>query len=163
MRYAERFTSTPDGWEQPGQDLLGHAQETAMTALKDERVVERLAAYSSRGGNFAGATFINVGPQEPYAFNEADLLALTLLKVAVGPAGVRRLLEPSRTRGRLIDLLGERHLPVDADLNRVVRIDSRLQLFHPICLHIDRTLLLQPFGQRLASPERDEKMTLRYY
>ena len=73
-------------------------------------------SYYRRDGNYAGATFLDLDPVDPYSFTPADLLSLNLLSVAAQPVAVRRLLEPSRERGYLLRLLSEENLPLDADL-----------------------------------------------
>jgi hypothetical protein len=116
MTQAERFTTVPAEWEQVTDGVYMRAHEATVEALDHELAVDRLAAYYSRPGGFAGATFLKVGPHDPYGFTTGDLLALTLLQVSVSPPVVRRLTEPSRTRGLLTRMLAEDRLPLDADL-----------------------------------------------
>ena len=116
MTYDQRFTAVPDGWEEMSEALFQHAYEATWAALRHERVVERVAAYYSRERDFAGATFLAVGPVEPHRFTTGDLLALTMLQVQASPAVVRRLTEPSRTRAVLERMLSHEHLPADSDL-----------------------------------------------
>lgn len=78
--------------------------------------MDNLVRYYRRDLNYAGNSFLAVGHNDPYALTEGDLLAITLLNVEAPPVAVRRFLEPSRTRGWLHRLLGEEHLPIDADL-----------------------------------------------
>lgn len=92
------------------------AYEATWAALMHEKVVDRVARYYNRSANFAGATFLDVGPVDPYSFTEGDLLALTQLSVSVGPAAVRRLTESSRARAELVRLFSEENLPLDSDL-----------------------------------------------
>ena len=112
----ERFTSPPAGWAAATQHQLGLAKVLVWQALSDEAAVDRLASYYRRDGNYAGATFVDLHPIDPYSFTPADLLSLNLLSVAAQPVAVRRLLEPSRQRGLLLRLLSEENLPLDADL-----------------------------------------------
>ena len=116
MTYDERFTSTPEGWEALTEQVYEAAQAATVEALHHDRAVDRLASYYAREGDFAGATFLSVGPCDPHRFTSGDLLAITLLQVSASPAVVRRLTEPSRTRGRIEQMLAEEHLPLDADL-----------------------------------------------
>jgi hypothetical protein len=116
MNYDPRFTTVPQGWEPLTEKTYASAREATWQALHDERVVDRLVRYYDRAGDFAGATFLTVGPVDQLRFTSGDLLALTLLQVLASPAVVRRLTEPSRTRGELERLLAEARLPVNADL-----------------------------------------------
>lgn len=116
MTYAERFSTVPQDWELLTEEVYAQAHEATWVALGHELAVDRLATYYSREGNFAGATFLTVGPCDPYGFTSGDLLALTLLQVSVSPSVVRRLTEPCRTRGLLTRMLAEDRLPLDADL-----------------------------------------------
>ena len=116
MTYNERFTSTPEGWEALTEQVYEATQAATVEALHHDRAVDRLATYYAREGDFAGATFLTVGPCDPYRFTSGDLLAITLLQVSASPAVVRRLTEPGRTRGQLEQLLAQEHLPLDADL-----------------------------------------------
>lgn len=111
-----RFTSAPSGWSATTEAQLERAMDRVWEALNDEAAVGRLESYYRRDGNYAGATFIDLDPVDPYSFTPADLLSLNLLSVAAQPVAVRRLLEPSRQRGHLLRLLSEENLPLDADL-----------------------------------------------
>lgn len=116
MRYDKRFTAVPVGWEVLTEEVCAPAREAAWQALQHDKVVDRVSVYYAREGDFAGATFLTVGPFDTCRFTSGDLLALTLLGVFASPAVVRRLIEPSRTRGRLERMLAEDHLPRNADL-----------------------------------------------
>ncbi len=65
MTYAERFTGVPQGWEKLTEGAYTRAHEATWQALGHELAVDRLAAYYSRDGDFAGATFLTVGPCDP--------------------------------------------------------------------------------------------------
>lgn len=112
-----RFTSTPSGWDPPSDGRLDFAVARVWEALKHKDAADRMANYYGRGGNYAGATFLDLDPVDPYAWTTGDLLSLTLLGVTAHPVAVRRLLEPSRERGLLLRLLSEEYLPLDADLS----------------------------------------------
>lgn len=111
-----RFTTVPNRWAEPHSDTVDGATEAVEAALSDPRAVKFLTRYYSREGNFAGATFLNVGPANPWDIDAADLLALTLLSVEAPPYSVRKLLEPSSERNHVLRLLSEDRLSVDADL-----------------------------------------------
>lgn len=112
----QRFTSVPEGWEPAGEERLDRAIETAAEVLDDPKVVDDLARYYDRDENYAGSTFLDLGPQDPYAVTSGDLLALTLLSVQAEPQSVRRLLELTPTYREVRRLLTEEALPLDADL-----------------------------------------------
>ncbi|MBM6404616.1 hypothetical protein JQN72_10225 [Phycicoccus sp. CSK15P-2] len=84
--------------------------------MRDPAVVDDVARYYDRDSNYAGATFLDVGPVDPYAVTSGDLLALTLLSVQAEPRPVRQLLEMTATNREIRHLLTEEVLPLDADL-----------------------------------------------
>lgn len=112
----ERFSTPPTDWTPASPHQLEHATKLVHQALNDAAAVGHLETYYRRVGNYAGATFLDLDPVDPYSFTAADLLSLNLLGVAAQPVAVRRLLEPSRERGHLVRLLSEENLPIDADL-----------------------------------------------
>lgn len=131
MTYDPRFTAVPDGWEVMSEELYRRAHETTWAALHHEQVVDRVARYYSRKGDFAGATFLTVGPVDPHHWTTGDLLALTLLDVQASPAVVRRLTEPSPTGEELERMLADNCLPVDSDLALAeAALLERMATFH---------------------------------
>ena len=112
----QRFMAVPDGWEAATEERLARGVEITMGVLSDPGVVDDLARYYDRDSNYAGATFLDVDPVDPYAVTSGDLLALTLLSVEAEPQAVRRLLEMTATNREVRQLLTEEHLPLDADL-----------------------------------------------
>lgn len=112
----DRFTATPEGWANIPEGVFENARAKTWDALHQERAVGRVADYYSREKDFAGSTFLSLGPCDGHRFTTGDLLALTLLQVRVSPAVVRRLTEPGRTRGQLERFLAEDRLPIDSDL-----------------------------------------------
>lgn len=112
----ERFTTTPAGWATIPDGVYQTAHAATWDALSHVRAVGRMADYYSPERDFAGSTFLSVGPYEANRFTSGDLLSLTLLQVQVSPAVVRRLLEPSLTGERLRAMLSSEHLTEDADL-----------------------------------------------
>ncbi len=69
----------------------------AIDALLVPGAVELVSAYYDDDGPFAGATFERLGQNDPRSIGTDDLLALTLLDVAVRPRGVRQVLGPEAT------------------------------------------------------------------
>lgn len=112
----ERFTGIPEQWPEPEADLLDAARSAVWASLQSPMAVERLTTYFDPGGNYAGGTFLDVGPIDPYDLTASDFLAITTLNVTAPPASLRRLLQPSRERTAVVGLLGSHSLPVDAAL-----------------------------------------------
>lgn len=112
----DRFTTVPEGWEVAPPETLAHSAKVVEAVLDNPQVVDRVAAYYHRDSNYAGATFLDLDPVDPYAVTSGDLLALTLLQVQAEPQAVRRLLEMTATNREFRHLLTEEHLPLDADL-----------------------------------------------
>ena len=73
-----------------------------------------MADYYRVDGNYAGTTFCEVEPNDPFTLNEADLWAVTTLSVKVPPREGRRLLDPGRLRTTVHRHL--RRLPVTLPL-----------------------------------------------
>src|SRR4051812_14756910 len=88
-----RFTAVPDGWEVASDDQLRRTADIAVTVLERPGAVDDVATYYDRESNYAGATFLDLDPSDPYAITCGDLLATTLLSVTIEPQAVRRLLE----------------------------------------------------------------------
>ena len=110
--------------------------EIARAVVHDPGIVDDLAQYYDRDSNYAGATFHELLPEDPYAVTSGDLLALTLLRVRAEPQSVRRLLETTATNREVRHLLTEDVLPLDADL--VVADDATLMAMadlHNACKH----------------------------
>ena len=144
----DRFTSVPKGWTEPTAEQLRVARDRVWAALNHEEAVDRTEWYYRRDGNYAGATFIDLDPVDPYAFTAADLLSLNLLSIAAQPVAVRRLLEPSRQRGYLLRLLSEENLPLDADL-AMAESDQLLAMAE---LHRALKQALSPAGVQKPNP-----------
>ncbi len=112
----ERFSAVPAGWEVAAPERLARGVDIAQSVLDRPGVVDDVAAYYQRESNYAGATYLDLDPADPYAFTSGDLLAVTLLSVTVEPQAVRLLLEMTATNRALRHLLTEDVLPLDADL-----------------------------------------------
>lgn len=96
----------------------GELDEASATKARDTIVhaldVANLAAYYRRRGNYAGSTFTDIQPNEPYDLTASDLHAVSMMAVTVEPAATRRLLEPSMLREVVLHALA--HVPVDVRL-----------------------------------------------
>jgi hypothetical protein len=98
----------PDGWRQPTPQQVERAAAFAITALADDGdwpVRDRLADFYRLDGNYAGATFAAMQPNDPRDITAADLHAATLLQVAVEPRATRRLLDDGGHRRDVLDAL----------------------------------------------------------
>ncbi|GAA4562762.1 hypothetical protein GCM10023176_05180 [Micromonospora coerulea] len=105
----------PAGWPVPNEVALAAAREAALEALQDvERAGRRLGRYYDPMGNFAGATFGTVAPNDPGQVTAADLFAVTLLSVRLRPAAARRVLDDERHRDAVQRRLAA--VPEGADL-----------------------------------------------
>jgi Family of unknown function (DUF6308) len=120
------FTTVPNAWH-VATPFYEHAMDATLAALQHPEACARLKRYYSREGNYAGATFVEVGPFDPYSFTEGDLLALTLLEVQAPPVALRRILQPGVTRDRLNALVEEKSISIDADL-ALVEADTLLAM-----------------------------------
>ncbi len=100
----------PDGWQQPPPDLVVDAKHKAMEALRTDRphaAQDRLARFYDTDGDYAGASFAQLGPIDPMDITPIDLLATTLLSVRIRPGATRRMLDGGNTRGTLLRKLGD--------------------------------------------------------
>ncbi|MGL5826008.1 MAG: hypothetical protein ACRCYU_14530 [Nocardioides sp.] len=53
-------------------------QEASSAPGDSERLTGLLTAYYRREGNYAGATFSDLNPNDPYTFSVSELLAVTM-------------------------------------------------------------------------------------
>lgn len=81
----------------------------AIDAILDDATTRHLVDIYFEDDRFAGIDFDSLGPSAPNTFSPADLLALNLLDVRVGPRAMRAILS-----GRFDSLLSQ--IPVDVDL-----------------------------------------------
>ncbi len=105
-----------DGWQPPPPGLVVDAKNKAMEALRTDgahAAHDRLARFYDADGDYAGASFAQLGPIDPLHITPADLLATTLLSVRIRPGATRRMLDGGTTRGVLLRKLS--NLP-DCDL-----------------------------------------------
>lgn len=112
----EEFTARPAVWEAATSERMARGVEITLEVLHHSAAVDNMSRYYNRDSNYAGATFLDLDPVDPYAVTSGDLLAITLLSVKVEPQAVRRLLELTATNREIRHLLTEDSLPLDADL-----------------------------------------------
>ena len=85
----------PRGGTGPLKRLLAHARKQAWRVFEDEDVVERrITEYYRRESNYAGSTFSDLHPNDPFSIGGSDLLAVHMLSVDIPQIAVRRLAEP---------------------------------------------------------------------
>jgi len=133
----------PPGWEPASTDVLERTVELALRALQTSGptpVQERFAAYYAVLGNYAGASFLDVAPNEASAFTAADLFAVSLLSVEVGPQAARRILGETEPAATLRRRLAEYHLPSNATLQTA----NEQTLLAMAGLHLDVKKVLAP-------------------
>ena len=143
-----RFNSVPEGWKVVSEEVVRNAEWVVRASLEDDSAVDDLVTYYGRDGNYAGATFVDLGPTSPWDVTPADLLALTLLSVQAPPYSVRKLLEPSPERNRVLRLLSEARLPMDAD----IAMADNTTLLAMAELHQALKLYLSPAHSRAKNP-----------
>ncbi|OCI32913.1 hypothetical protein OERS_05050 [Oerskovia enterophila] len=101
-RYGHRMLPpVPDTWPPVPDGLLDAAHRTALDALS----LVRFERYYDVAGNYAGATFASIEPNDPMDVTAADLHALTMLAITVGPGATRRVLEDGPVRDGLLAAL----------------------------------------------------------
>jgi hypothetical protein len=142
------FAELPAGWTRVPQSVLDEALARTRTALRAPTTPCHFRQYYSRSGNFAGVTFLEVGPFDAHAVTEGDLLALSLLELSVEPAAVRRLLAPGGPRDTLNRHLSEESLPVDSDI-RFANVDLLQSMEY---LYLDVKRYVSKSGSELANP-----------
>ena len=109
----------PEGWKTADSENLSAAVETALVAIRwaaeaGGSGMPPVVGYYRRAGNYAGALFTGIEPNDPFDLTAADLFATTTLSVDIGAHATRLLLDSGTTRLGVLELL--RSLPVDARL-----------------------------------------------
>ncbi len=91
----------PAGWEPAGEKVLETALSQALSALSDPRTVERVRGYYDREGDYAGTTFLDVYPNDPFDVTAADLWAVSTLNVPVIARQGRFLLDAGNAQSQV--------------------------------------------------------------
>lgn len=110
------FNELPTGWNRAPEPVLEQAQASARKAVESEDAAKRLTAYYRGESNYAGATFSELNPNNPFTLGGSDLLAVHMLSVDIPQIAVRRLTEPCSTSAHLTRLLASEALAVDRNL-----------------------------------------------
>lgn len=112
---------SPDtGWIQSTREDFARARAAGLAALSndsDRPVSHRLRSYYNVATDYAGASFAELTPNEPFAITGVDLHATSLLSVTVRPGATRRLLDPGETRDAVHEALSR--LDPKSDLTSV--------------------------------------------
>jgi hypothetical protein len=72
--------------------LMAQTVEAMLADLATKKLIDQ---FFSDEGPFAGKTFTDLQPNDPYRISPADLLAVTLMDVTFPPRAVRWFLDPS--------------------------------------------------------------------
>lgn len=91
----------PAGWPALDPQIVSAAKSMTMEALASAP----LERYYDVHGGYAGATFASIEPNDPHDVTGADLHALSMLAVTVGPAATRRVIDDGPLRAALLDAL----------------------------------------------------------
>lgn len=105
---------TPTRARRPSSAQLDRARSAALRALEDSAAVENLRLFYDRDSNYAGRSFLAVGPVEYDTITAADLYATSLLDISIGPRAGRQLLQGGPHRSDILKAL--RMVPAEADL-----------------------------------------------
>lgn len=135
--------STPATWPTVPEALVNSARLTVLAALS----TAPLERYYDVAGNYAGATFVGLKPNDPYDLTAADLHAVRMLSVSVEPAATRRLLNESSLRDHVLEAL--RSTPPDVSLATA----GAAELECAWKLHLAlKQALAEPFVKRVSNP-----------
>lgn len=80
-------------WWRPDPTLMAEAVKLARQVVETPEATDDLISYYTVDSNYAGATFADLAPNDPYSIGPADLLAVTTLSVDVKPYAIRTLTE----------------------------------------------------------------------
>lgn len=102
--------TSPSDWPTVPRGVLAAATATVREALG----AAPLDCYYDLDGDFAGTSFETIAPNDLTDINGADLHAVAMLSVNIKPAATRRVLDASRQRTELLELM--RQVPTDVAL-----------------------------------------------
>jgi hypothetical protein len=139
-------------WPVPSEDEIDQAKEGILDALGSAP----LEHFYDTEGNFGGSTFVDLSLNEPFDITAADLHALSMLSVSVGPAATRRLLGESELRTNMLQAL--RSVPSDLVLAKANDDDLKTAwAYHRATLEA----LKEPRAQRSSPWVTAAKLTAR--
>ncbi len=96
------------GWD-PNEDANKRAVSQARAAVGHPDAGEWLQQYYRTNGDYAGATFLELGDNRPNSIGAMDLFAATTLNVSISAAAIRRVEAASSEISKLLE-----QLPIDA-------------------------------------------------
>lgn len=76
---------------QPDLEVVDTTVRRMLAVLRHEKTPGRVAGYFNHDSDYAGALFETYEPTNPDALEPADLVAITVLSVTVGPPALRKL------------------------------------------------------------------------
>lgn len=116
--------------------VIEHALSVARAVVSGDDAVRDLTRYYTVDSDYAGSTFANLQPIEPYRITPTDLLATSMLSVDIPPIAVRRLTGSGETAMKATDLLqlldpqleitdGEKHVETMSEFYELVKFSLR--------------------------------------
>jgi len=108
---------------------IATATAAARRVVSAPDLVDNLARYYDEGTDYAGATFLDIQPNDQGRVTPADLLAITTLSVSAMPSAIRRILS-AEGQERLSHLLDQ--IPIDLALgaeNVSVHADAMAEFY----------------------------------
>lgn len=94
--------SLPEDWAPVEEAMFVTARKQTLQAFGDgggiDRALTLVQAYFDPQGRYAGATFLDAVPNEPFTVGAADLWAVSTLSMKIPPKAGRGLLEPGPLR-----------------------------------------------------------------
>jgi len=133
----------PAGWPVVDQSVLVAAKETTLQALS----TTALEQYYDVRADYAGTTFATIMPNDAYDVTGADLHALSMLSIRVGPAATRRVLDDGPGRARLLDALGKVDPEVQLGKASVEDLEAAWNLYMVV-----KGVLADPATKRQSDP-----------
>lgn len=115
MNSTPGWAQVPTDWPTVSNHVLNHAKQQALAALASTGLRparDRLIDYYDIDGNYVGASFSELMPNDWHDITAADLHATRLMNVKIGPRATRRMLSGPERQWALAEL---RRLP-DASL-----------------------------------------------
>lgn len=95
-------------WPTVAADTIAYAKKQSLVALANDGPIpvgERLAAYYDVDGDYVGASFAKLAPNEWHDVTGTDVLAVLLMHGKIGPRATRRL-RSGADRTWVLDALG---------------------------------------------------------
>jgi len=153
MASSTATTLIPTGWPAVSDDVIETAKRAALTAL-GEGAVRRLVDYYDVEGNYVGATFTELAPNEWNDITATDLHATSLMNVKIDARSTRRLTGGADRQWAVAEL---RKLP---DRELLVADAATLEAMYDFYLAV-KNALASPFDGRSNSWVTASKLCAR--